>query len=305
MTSISGVTYSWSPATGLSSSTVSNPTANPTTTTTYTLTATNTSNGCTATDQVIVTVNNTPPVANAGADFTKTCTQNPNGLQIGATAVSGITYSWSPTTDLSSSSLSNPTANPTTTTTYTLTATNPANGCTANDQVIVTVNLTIPTANAGTDFTKNCSQNPTCTTIFTSSVAGVSYVWRPSTCLSSPTLSNPLPNSSSTFSYTVIVSITVNVFIAPDFVVLTIYHLPPTANAGNDFTKTCTQNINGLQIGMSAISGVTYSWSTATGPSAAAILNPLPNPTTTTTYHLTSTNTTNGFTTHNNIIPTF
>jgi hypothetical protein len=236
MTTVSGVTYLWAPATGLSSSTVSNPTANPTTTTTYTLTATNTANGCTATDQVIVTVNNTPPVANAGADFIKTCTQNPNGLQIGATAVSGISYSWSPTTDLSSSSLSNPTSNPTTTTTYTLTATNPANGCTATDQVIVTVNLTIPTANAGSDFTKTCSQNPNGTTIGASSVAGVTYAWSPATGLSSTTLANPLANPLATTTYTVTVTNTASGCTATDLVVVTVDNTSPTANAGNDFT---------------------------------------------------------------------
>lgn len=49
------VTYSWSPSTGLSSTSIYNPVANPTSTQTYTLTAT--SNGCSSTDQVQITVN--------------------------------------------------------------------------------------------------------------------------------------------------------------------------------------------------------------------------------------------------------
>jgi hypothetical protein len=52
----SGFTYSWAPATGLSSTTISNPVATPTTTTVYTVTVTN-SSGCTATQTVQVTVN--------------------------------------------------------------------------------------------------------------------------------------------------------------------------------------------------------------------------------------------------------
>ena len=48
------VSYSWSPSTGLSADNVSNPTATPTNTTNYTLTAT--TNGCSATDDVNVTV---------------------------------------------------------------------------------------------------------------------------------------------------------------------------------------------------------------------------------------------------------
>ena len=49
-----GATYSWSPTTDLDDATVSNPIANPSSTTTYTVTATG-SNGCTATDDVLVT----------------------------------------------------------------------------------------------------------------------------------------------------------------------------------------------------------------------------------------------------------
>ena len=52
----SGFTYSWSPAAGLSSTTVANPVATPTVTTTYTLVVTN-SAGCSATTTVTVTVN--------------------------------------------------------------------------------------------------------------------------------------------------------------------------------------------------------------------------------------------------------
>ncbi|WP_217427674.1 hypothetical protein, partial [Flavobacterium collinsii] len=112
--------------------------------TTYTVTATNTASGCTATDAVTVTVDTTLPVANAGTDFTKTCTVNPTGMAIGSATVAGVTYSWSPSTGLSSATVSNPTANPTVTTTYTVTATNTASGCTATDAVTVTVDTTLP-----------------------------------------------------------------------------------------------------------------------------------------------------------------
>src|SRR5262249_25437868 len=49
-----GNTFSWSPAAGLSSSTISNPVANPTTTTTYTVTSSNGS--CSGQDAVVVNV---------------------------------------------------------------------------------------------------------------------------------------------------------------------------------------------------------------------------------------------------------
>ncbi len=58
--SVSGnATYAWSPALGLSSTTIANPVATPAATTTYTVLVTDNS-GCTATDNVMVTVNALP-----------------------------------------------------------------------------------------------------------------------------------------------------------------------------------------------------------------------------------------------------
>ncbi|MDI1306423.1 MAG: T9SS type A sorting domain-containing protein [bacterium] len=57
-----GVSYSWSPATGLSATNIANPVATPATTTTYTVTVTG-ANGCTKTDSVIVTVDKALPLA--------------------------------------------------------------------------------------------------------------------------------------------------------------------------------------------------------------------------------------------------
>ncbi|MBI2281023.1 MAG: PKD domain-containing protein [Bacteroidetes bacterium] len=127
-----GIAYNWSPATGLSSTTVSNPSASPTSTTTYTVTGTD-ANGCTANDMVTITVFPLPSV-NAGVDQT-ICLGTPVGLS----ASGAVTYIWSPATTLSSNTVANPTASPTTTTTYTVTGTD-ANGCTANAMVTVTVN---------------------------------------------------------------------------------------------------------------------------------------------------------------------
>lgn len=60
-----GISYSWSPATGLSATNISNPFANPTTTTTYTVAVT-VSPGCVEFDQVVVTVNGSPTVTISG-----------------------------------------------------------------------------------------------------------------------------------------------------------------------------------------------------------------------------------------------
>ncbi len=149
--SSSGFTYAWSPSAGLSSAAISNPVANPSSTTTYTLTKTNSTTGCSSSDQVLVTVNTTLPTVNAGSDFTKTCVTNPSGSAVGESSSSGFTYAWSPSSGLSSAAISNPVANPSTTTTYTLTKTNSTTGCSSSDQVLVTVDATLPTVNAGLD----------------------------------------------------------------------------------------------------------------------------------------------------------
>ncbi|QLH46289.1 MAG: hypothetical protein HWD58_12040 [Bacteroidota bacterium] len=108
------------------------PLASPTATTSYTVTVTGT-NGCTATDVVIVNVNTTPPSADAGPDK-DVCSLN--AVQIGTSAIAGNTYSWSPATALSATNIAQPTANPSTTTSYTVTVTG-SNGCTSTDVVLV------------------------------------------------------------------------------------------------------------------------------------------------------------------------
>lgn len=62
------------------------------------------------------------------------------GSSTNLTATGGVSYSWSPSTGLSSTSTANTTASPLATTSYTVTVTN-ANGCTASDIVVVYVDL--------------------------------------------------------------------------------------------------------------------------------------------------------------------
>jgi hypothetical protein len=193
-------TYAWSPTADLSSSTVANPTALCTgSTTTYTVTTTD-ANSCAATSTVVVTRNLT---ASAGAaKFGGT------GIGGSPTATGGnatYTYAWSPATNLSSSTVANPTALCTgATTTYTVTTTD-ANSCAATSTVVVTRNLT---ASAGANQSVTCSGvaiggSPTAT----GGNATYSYSWSPSTELTSATVANPTASPlGSTTTYTVTVT---------------------------------------------------------------------------------------------------
>ena len=295
-TSVTGNTYAWTPSTGLSSATVSNPTANPTTTTTYTLTTTNTASGCTATDQVLVTVDNQGPTVNAGIDLSKTCVSNVNGATIGMIAIAGNSYTWTPASGLSSTTIANPFANPTATTTYTVSSTNPTTGCTATDQIVVTVNNTPPAANAGLDATVSCNTNVGGALLGTPTVAGNSYSWTPSTGLNSSTLSQPTANPATNTTYNLTVTTTASGCTSTDQVDVIVNTTPASANAGPDGSVNCLNSGTGFSIGSTPVSGMTYAWTPSTGLSSATVANPLASPTVATVYTLTATNAASGCT---------
>ena len=301
---IPGYTYAWTPPSGLSALTISNPIANPASTTIYTLTVTDPLSSCSSKDSVIVTVNNSLPLASAGNDGLITCITNPSGLLIGTGSVNGIAYSWFPTNGLSNANSSQTNAMPLTNTTYSLTAYNPVNGCTGTDQVIVTVDNSPPPANAGSDFTKTCTLNPNGDTIGTTAVLGNTYSWSPSTGLTSATAASTTANPSATTTYTLTATNTASGCAATDQVLVTVNNAVPLAYAGADFTKTCTLNPNGTAIGTTAVAGNTYLWSPTTNLTPSSAANPIANPTATTTYTLTTTTSSNGCTATDQVIVT-
>ncbi len=270
-----GTYYLWSPSAGLSSTSISNPIANPTTTTTYTVSVTN-SLGCSATDNVVVTVN-LLPTANAGNDISF-C--KGNGSYIGVPTPFNTSYMWSPSGGLSATNISNPYANPIATTTYTVTVTNNSTGCSATDNVIVTVKP-LPIANAGPDISICNGSNK-----LLSASGGTTYSWSPSGGLSATNISNPIAHPSTTTTYTVKVTNSLGCS-ATDNVIVTVNPLP-IANAGPD-KSIC----NGGSATIGILTGetpTTYAWSPSIGLSSISISNPTAHPSTTTTYTLTVTN---------------
>ncbi len=201
--SASGFSYAWTPATGLSATNISNPTANPTSTTTYKVVKTNTATGCTDEDEVVVTVDKPNVTAVAGSNFDITCTSNPNGKKIGEATQTGYTYTWTPAAGLSVTDESDPFANPTTTTTYKVVKLHTSSGCSSEATVLVTVNKPTVTAAAGGDFAKTCTDNTSGKQIGEASQDGYSYTWAPTAGLSASNVSNPTANPTTTTTYKV------------------------------------------------------------------------------------------------------
>ncbi|HTB07721.1 MAG TPA: ice-binding family protein, partial [Bacteroidia bacterium] len=273
---IVGVTYSWSPSTGLSSSTAAQPEAKPILNTTYILTVTNTITGCKNADTVKVTVGPTL-VVNAGPD--KTICKN-DSVSIGSPPVIGVTYNWLPVVGLSSSTSSQPNASPAITTTYTLLASN--GSCTGTDTVKVTVNP-LPIANAGLDKTI-CKGDST--SIGTPAIVGVTYSWLPVLGLNSSLIAQPEAKPSLTTTYTLTSTNTLTGCKNTDTIKVTVGPVL-IVNAGPD--KTICKN-DSVSIGSASVVGITYSWLPVIGLNSSTSSQPNASPAITTTYTLTASN---------------
>src|SRR5690606_23181133 len=152
LTASGGSTYLWN--TGATTASI---TVNPNTTTTYSVEVTQ--NGCSSSDQVIVTVNSLPTI-NAGNDVTIF-----SGESVTLSASGGTSYVWN-----TGETTQNITVSPMTTTSYSVTGS--ANGCEDTDEVTVFVQTDDVTANAGQDETICQGESVTLT-----ASGGSSYEW--------------------------------------------------------------------------------------------------------------------------------
>lgn len=190
--------FQWSPRTALNSDTIKNPIASPTATITYTLNAWY--GPCTKQDNITVTVLN-KPVANAGPDVT-ICDNDSTLLAGNATNLSGtVNYLWSPGASVRYDTASSTIAIPNSTQLYTLTVTDNY-GCnfSISDNVLVTVRSPVP-AYAGKDTIAVLGQPHQLT-----ATGGISYIWSPSSLLSSPFSPTPLAILTNNTKFTVIVT---------------------------------------------------------------------------------------------------
>ena len=290
--SVTGSTYSWVSAPAGFTSAVANPTVTPMVTTTYTVVETITATGCTNSHNVVVTVNPLPGAV-AGADRAVCLNES---TMLGAVSVSGSTYSWISVPEGFTSTEANPMVTPLVNTTYTVVETITATGCTNTRSVVVTVNP-LPDALTGTDRAICMNES---TTIGMASVTGSTYSWTSTPAGFTSTEANPGVTPLITTSYTLVETITATGCTNTRSVVVTVNPLPAAA-AGADRAICMNES---TAIGAAAVTGSTYSWTSAPAGFTSTEANPTVTPLLTTTYTVVETITATGCSNMHNAVVT-
>lgn len=285
-------TYTWSPLAGLNLTNQANPDAFPVTTTKYFVTVTD-QNGCLSVDSTVVTVY---PVltANAGVDTT-VCANQPFilGGSPTASAGSGYSYTWSPSTGVNNISLANPVAVATVTTSYVVTVSD-GNGCLATDTVIVSVNP-LPQALAGSDKTVSVCPGDSITIgdvpAATGGTPAYTYTWTPSFGLSDTSVANPVVKGlGATQTYTLLVT-DANGCVSTDNVTVNVTPNTLLANAGGNkqiCAGACIQ-LGGFPTELGGFAPHTFAWNNGSSLNDSLSNIPVACPTGTTTYTVTVT----------------
>lgn len=268
----SGATFSWTGPGGFTS-TQSNPTI--TATGIYILTVTD-PNGCTATASAVVNTDSSVPNVTASGT-TLTCAQPTTELPIqGNSTTLGVTYAWTGPNGFTST-LKNPPA--TLPGTYVLVVTAP-NGCTNSATAVLSLDTSIPNANAiGAILT--CSQT-TVTIQASSTTPGVNFAWAGPGGFTS-TQTNPTVTLAGTYVLTVTAP---NGCTSTASAIVSANTTAPTATAtSSGALLTCNQPTATIQ-GNSTTSGATFAW---TGPGGFTSTQQNPTVTLAGTYVLTVT----------------
>lgn len=262
-----GVSYSWTPISGLSNPNIANPIASPSVSTTYTVHITD-ANGCSSNASAIVHVNPLPSLqTNTSVNV---CVNAPTQLMVSGAA----TYSWLPSNGLSNPNISNPVLITSVPQTFNVTGTSSL-GC--SSVISISVNLfPVPVANAGVDAAVCLNNN-----FQLNGSGGNSYSWMPTTGLSNPNIANPMATPQTNTNYVLTVT-DANGCHDKDTVIIYVNALP-VANAGPDQSICANGNTT-----INATGGISYQWTPSIGLSSpnASTTNASPQITTTYTVHI-------------------
>lgn len=226
---------------------------------------------------IVVTV--VPPFnVDVSASENPVCSGTPFTLT--ATApITGLSYSWTPTSAFNDATVNPPEATITSNTTFNVTATDPISGCTGTGSLAVNV---LPAA----AINVSAVENEICQGLSTELIAaggGPNYTWSPTTGLSSTTGANVTASPNTTTTYTVVSPASSGACAATGAITITV-NPGPIINAG------VSQSIcEGSSTNLSGSGASTYAWSPATGLSNSNIDNPIASPVVTTIYTLTGT----------------
>ncbi len=260
------ITYLWTTPNGniVSGETTTTPTVDASGV--YNILVTNTSNGCTAEDDVNVTENITPPTAMASTSGQIDCI-NATAVVDGTGSSSGSTFSYAWSGPCIVSGANNLMAVVDCAGTYCITVTDNTNGCSSTACVVVNENITLPTADAGPAMVLNCN-NPSVTLNGSASSQGAnfSYQWTGPNIQSGATTLMPVVGSPGT--YTLTVTDTDNGCSATDATVVT-ETTPPTVTASVNANVDCNGNSTGSATATATSGSPPYNYNWSTGGTSA------------------------------------
>ncbi len=174
---VTALNYTWTPATGLSSTTIANPVASPTATQTYTVTVTEPVTGCSSSANVTITVNEVTAITTQPAAQTA-CEGSAASFNVVA-AGTGLSYQWRKGgTDITGATASTLTLSAVSTTdagNYDVVVTG-ACGTVTSSAVVLTVNI-VTTITAQPTAQAVC-ENSAAGFSVTATGTGLSYQWR-------------------------------------------------------------------------------------------------------------------------------
>lgn len=265
--------YSWTPAAGLSSTTISNPIASPAVNTNYIVTG-QTINGCTAKDTVAIAFHLVPTVI-TNHDLV-VCPNTP--IQLAANT-SMSSYSWSPAATLSNPAIADPIAMPGKSTLYKVQVTDAYN-CSYSDSVNVQVRTFKFAAGMNAVICQGSS-------ITLQAIGGDRYLWSPAGSLSDATQATPTAMPDTTTQYHVTISES-NCGTDTTFNVRITVNPTPFVKAGKVNDIDCL--VHSAKLQASGTAGIAYLWAPVGGLDYPTLPDPVSIADTTTTYFVTGTN---------------